>query len=134
MVMTGGGAIVNIASIDAHAADPNYASYNSSKSAVLGLTRSFAVELGASNIRVNSVSPGLVLTPMITHSSSNPEILRHITHDFRRVPMRRVMQPHEVASACAYLLSDDASGVTGSDLIVDGGMMADSYLMSSLPG
>ena len=133
MVTTGGGAIVNIASVDAHAADPDYASYNTSKSAVLGLTRSFAVELGQLNIRVNSVSPGLVLTPMITRSSSNPAILKHITEEFHRVPMRRVIQPDEVASSCAYLLSDDASGVTGADMIVDGGMMADSYLMSSLP-
>ncbi|ATU95313.1 SDR family NAD(P)-dependent oxidoreductase [Phyllobacterium zundukense] len=133
MVKTGGGSIVNIASVDAHAADPDFASYNTSKAAILGLTRSFAVELGRQGVRVNSVSPGLVLTPMVAHSSSNPAILKHLQEDFRRVPMGRAMQPLEIAKACSYLLSEDASGVTGSDLIVDGGMMADSFLMNSLP-
>lgn len=129
----GGGAIVNVASVDAHAADPDYGSYNASKAGVLGLTRSFAIELATSGVRVNSVSPGLVLTPMIEQgSASDPATRDHILNDFRRVPMRRVLRPEEIASACAYLLSDAASAVTGADLVVDGGMMADSFLMNSL--
>lgn len=127
------GSIVNIASVDAHAADPHYGSYNASKAGVLGLTRSLAIELASLGIRANSVSPGLVMTPMISRSAENPATLDHIQNDFRRVPIKRVLSAEEVARACAYLLSDDAQGITGSDLIIDGGMMADSYLMNSLP-
>ena len=135
MAGRGRGAIVNVASVDAHAADPDYGSYNASKAGILGVTRSFAIELAARGVRVNSVSPGLVLTPMIEQgSAAKPATRDHILHDFLRVPMRRVLRPEEVASACAYLLSDEASAVTGTDLVVDGGMLADSFLMNSLPG
>ncbi|MDX8514661.1 SDR family oxidoreductase [Mesorhizobium captivum] len=95
-----------------------------------GLTRSFAIELAKQGVRVNSVSLGYVLTPMVAHSLSNPIVLKHIQEDFGRVPMGRAMRPEEIANDCAYLLSADASGVTGSDLIVDGGMVADSFLMN----
>lgn len=132
MAKSGGGAIVNISSIDGHAADPEFASYNASKSAVHGLTRSFAIELASVGVRVNSVSPGYVLTPMVAKCSLSPTILKHVQENFARVPMRRPVRPDEVANAVAYLLSDDSSGVTGTDLIIDGGMMADSYLMSYL--
>jgi NAD(P)-dependent dehydrogenase (short-subunit alcohol dehydrogenase family) len=131
----GGGAIVNIASVDAHAADPQYASYNASKSGILGLTRTLAVELAMMNIRVNSVSPGLVRTPMVIGgSASDPAVRRHLEGDFKRVPLRRLINPSEVASLCAFLISDDASGITGADYLVDGGLLADTYLINSYPG
>lgn len=132
MVAQGGGAIVNMASIDAHAADPGYASYNTSKAAILGLTRSFAVELARRNVRVNSLSPALTFTPLVAEGD-DPVFRDHILNDFKRVPIGRVLRPEEVAAACLYLLSDDAQAITGSDLLIDGGMMADTHLMSTIP-
>lgn len=129
-----GGAMVNIASIDAHAADPRFGSYNASKAGLLGLTRTLAIELAHHAIRVNSVSPGLVLTPMIlagTASSSN--VLDHLKQNFNRVPMRRLLEPAEIASLCAFLLSSQASAITGADFVADGGLLADSYLVNSYP-
>lgn len=130
MMHRGYGSIVNIASVDAHGADGPYASYHTSKHALLGLTRAMAVELGPAGIRVNSVSPGFTDTQM----DEWPDHVRdHLLRDFKRVPLRRMMRPAEIASAVSFLLSDDASGITGANLMVDGGMTADLFGVSSLP-
>lgn len=128
------GSIVNLASVDAHAAERDELAYNVSKAGVLALTRTFAVELGSAGIRVNSVSPGYVLTPMTrAGAAKNPEIYRLLAEGkFDRVPIRRGLNPEEIAAACCFLLSDAASGVTGQDLIVDGGLLADAYLVSAM--
>jgi NAD(P)-dependent dehydrogenase (short-subunit alcohol dehydrogenase family) len=130
--MPAGGAVVNIASIDVHGADGPFASYVAAKSGLAGLTRVLAVELAARGIRVNSVSPGWAATDMAAESTS-PTRLRHMQTDFERVPMRRLVTPEEVASAVAYLASPAASGITGTDLVVDGGTIANLYILETLP-
>jgi NAD(P)-dependent dehydrogenase (short-subunit alcohol dehydrogenase family) len=133
MVRTGGGAIVHIASIDASGGDGPYASYNASKAALLGLNRTMAMELAPHGIRVNCVSPGFTHTDM-TEEAVPPELMDFLLHRFDRVPMRRLVRPDEVASACAYLASEDASAITGVDLTVDCGLTANWYILETLEG
>jgi NAD(P)-dependent dehydrogenase (short-subunit alcohol dehydrogenase family) len=133
MAAAGGGAIVHIASIDASGGDGPYASYNASKAALLGLNRTMALELAAHGIRVNCVSPGFTRTDM-TEEAVPPELLDYLLHRFDRVPMRRLVEPEEIASACAYLASDDASAITGVDLTVDCGLTANWYILETLEG
>lgn len=133
MVKAGRGAIVHIASIDASGGDGPYASYNASKAALLGLNRTMALELGPLGIRVNCVSPGFTHTDM-TEEAVPPELLDYLLHRFERVPLRRLVKPEEVAAACAYLASDDASAVTGIDLTVDCGLTANWYILETLEG
>jgi NAD(P)-dependent dehydrogenase (short-subunit alcohol dehydrogenase family) len=133
MVRTGGGAIVHIASIDASGGDGPYASYSASKAALLGLNRTMAMELAPHGIRVNCVSPGFTHTDM-TEEAVPPELMDFLLHRFDRVPMRRLVRPDEVASACAYLASEDASAITGVDLTVDCGLTANWYILETLEG
>jgi NAD(P)-dependent dehydrogenase (short-subunit alcohol dehydrogenase family) len=133
MAQTGGGAIVHIASIDASGGDGPYASYNASKAGLLGLNRTMAMELAPHGIRVNCVSPGFTHTDM-TEEAVPPELMDFLLHRFDRVPMRRLVRPDEVASACAYLASDDASAITGVDLTVDCGLTANWYILETLEG
>jgi len=127
-----GGAIVNIGSIESHAADGPFASYVAAKFGLRGMTMSAAIELAADGIRVNSVSPGWVHTRMV-EEALRPAMLQHMLHDFGRVPMRRMVTVDEVASAVAYLASPGASGITGTDLLVDGGTLADIHIHRTLP-
>jgi meso-butanediol dehydrogenase / (S,S)-butanediol dehydrogenase / diacetyl reductase len=132
MARTGGGAIVNNASIDALAADGPFASYNASKAGLLGLNRTLALELAEHGIRVNAVSPGFTHTDM-TESSVGPKLMEYMTTSFDRVPMRRLVRTDEVAAAVAFLASDDASGITGTNLVVDCGLTANWYILETLP-
>jgi NAD(P)-dependent dehydrogenase (short-subunit alcohol dehydrogenase family) len=126
MKRTGGGAIVILASICGMRADPGYATYSSSKAAVLMLTRSLAIDFGGWNIRVNSVSPGSVNTPAMkrelerTHTSQE----EFEAETFRKQCLRRLLQPDDIARCVLFLASDDASGVTGANLVVDAGFCA----------
>lgn len=122
------GSIVNIASIDGHAADGPYTSYGAAKAGLLTMTKYIAVALGPHNVRCNSISPGWVDTPMIADAVS-PEMHDRMRSDFTRVPLRRLLTVDELAAACAFLASDEASGVTGTDLMVDGGTMADAHII-----
>jgi NAD(P)-dependent dehydrogenase (short-subunit alcohol dehydrogenase family) len=131
-VETGGGAIVHIASIDASGGDGPYASYNASKAGLLGLNRTMAMELGPHGVRVNCVSPGFTHSAM-TEDVVTPELMDYMINRFDRVPMRRLVQPEEIASAVAFLASDDASGITGIDLTVDCGLTANWYILETLP-
>jgi NAD(P)-dependent dehydrogenase (short-subunit alcohol dehydrogenase family) len=131
-VTTGSGAIVHIASIDASGGDGPYASYNASKAGLLGLNRTMALELGPHGIRVNCVSPGFTHTEM-TESAVPPELMDYRVNRFDRVPMRRLVKPEEIAAACAFLASDDASAITGIDLTVDCGLTANWYILESIP-
>jgi len=98
---------------------PNMAIYVASKHAVEGLSRAAALDLAASNIRVNVVAPGPTLTPMLSRvTDGHPEAFA------RRVPMGRAGAPEEVARAIAWLASDEASFVTGVVLPVNGGLTA----------
>lgn len=118
----GGGAIVNIASQLGHMAVPARAPYTTTKAAMHHLTRVLAIDHAADNIRVNSVSPGVVETPRPMRRYATAE-------EFHRVRgpshlLGRVAQPQEVAKAVLFLASDDASFTTATDLLVDGGYVA----------
>jgi len=118
MLLTGGGAIVNTSSIMGHVAAVGSSSYNVSKHGVLGLTKTLALEYAASNIRVNAVCPGYVDTAMgRADVAADPTI--PALH-----PLGRIAQPIEIARAAAFLASDDASFITGTSLLVDGGYTA----------
>lgn len=119
MAKQGEGSIVNCASILGHFGQSQTAAYSATKGAVLNLTRTLAIEHAAQGVRVNSVSPGYVKTPIL-------EVLDKETLDFLQSlhPIGRLGEPHEIANAAAFLLSDEASFVTGADLLADGGFTA----------
>ncbi len=121
MAAAGGGAIVNVSSLNGLAAEPHFADYNSSKGGLDMLTRSLALDLVGYNIRVNAVCPGYIQTPMTAAYLDDPAAGEAIR---AAIPMRRVGDPSEVAAAIAFLASDDASYVTGELLVVDGGRHA----------
>ena len=132
MARTGGGVILHNASIDASGADGAFASYNASKAALLGLNRTMAVELARHGIRVNCVSPGFTHTDM-TERSVGPKLMEYLNTGFERVPMRRLVKPDEVAAAFAFLASDDATAITGQNVVVDCGLSANLFILETLP-
>lgn len=116
----GGGAIVNIISTAALRANPNFYAYGVSKWGLRGLTRYAAKDLVGFNIRVNAILPGGVDTPMLGNGSENPIV------DAARnsVPMKRFAQAEEIGRVALFLCSDHASYMTGTDVVVDGGLNA----------
>ena len=132
-MQAGTGSIIHIASIDASGGDGPYASYNASKAGLLGLNRTMALELGPLGIRVNCVSPGFTHTEM-TEVGVPPGMMDYLVNRFERVPLRRLVQPEEIAAACAFLASDDASAITGIDLTVDCGLTSNWYILETVPG
>ena len=133
MVQSGGGVILHNASIDATGGEGNYASYNAAKSGLLGLNRTMALELAKYNIRVNCVSPGYTHTEM-SEAAVGPERMKELQHAFDRVPMKRMVRTNEVAAAFVFLASDDASAITGTNLVVDCGTTANWYILETLKG
>ncbi|OUS16450.1 3-alpha-hydroxysteroid dehydrogenase [Gammaproteobacteria bacterium 50_400_T64] len=117
----GGGSIINISSIDGLIGMSGGTAYCASKFAVRGMTKVAAMELGPDNIRVNSIHPGGIHTPMITQTGMDDSAMNDI---FGKVPLGRVGQPEEMATLAAYLASDDSSYSTGSEFIADGGLTA----------
>ena len=128
-----GGVILHNISIDALGGDGPFASYNASKAALLGLNRTMALELAQYGIRVNGVSPGFTHTDM-TERAVGPKMMAYLNGSFERVPMRRLVKPAEIAAAFAFLASDDASAITGQNLIVDCGLTANWFILETLPG
>lgn len=115
----GGGAIVNTSSNYALVASGRAAAYHSAKAGVLSLSRAAAVEYARDNIRVNAVLPGITETPR--SATLPPDWRKELVE---RTPLNRLAHPDEVATAYAYLVSDDASYVTGTSIVVDGGFTA----------
>jgi len=130
MKKAGKGSIVNISSVDGLRGCNGLTLYTASKWALRGLTKSLAFELGTSGIRVNSVHPGGVNTPMGNPGNSPAEALGPV---FSRVPLQRIGEPNEIANASLFLASDEASYITGAELAVDGGWGA-GYYQPVLPG
>lgn len=116
MQAAGGGAIVNISSIWGYVGAAGVAAYTASKGAVTSMTKNAALTYAADRIRVNSVHPGLIATPMI--DAQDDAISASVV---QATPLGRIGLPHEVASAVLFLVSDEASYITGSHLMVDGG-------------
>ena len=116
------GSIVHISSIDALSGDnkPQDA-YGSSKAALLRLSKSISIQFANKNIRSNSILPGPVETPMQERWKKNPESKKNLS---KVIPLRRVGKPSDIANSTMFLLSDESSFITGTELIVDGGLRA----------
>ena len=121
MRRAGGGSIINISSIYGIVGSPGAAAYHAAKGAVRIFSKSAAIQYAKDGIRVNSVHPGYCQTPMTTASYHDPVRRAKMV---AKVPMGRYGQPEEVAQAILYLASDESSYVTGSEVVVDGGMTA----------
>ena len=117
----GGGSIINISSIYGIVGSETSAAYHASKGAVRIFTKAAAIQYAADGIRVNSVHPGFVDSPMTAASHALPEV-----HNLRisRTPLGRMGTPEDIAAGILYLASDESSFVTGSELVIDGGMTA----------
>lgn len=126
MIAAGRGAIVNISSIDGMKGANSLAAYASSKWGVRGMSKVAALEFGHKGIRVNSVHPGGINTPMGNPQNQPTEI---VNQAYAHVPLQRVGAPHEAAAATLFLASDEASYITGAEIIVDGGWMSGQYYM-----
>ncbi|MDR3495395.1 MAG: SDR family NAD(P)-dependent oxidoreductase [Ancalomicrobiaceae bacterium] len=129
MIRRGGGAIVNLSSAQGHASQQNVAAYVATKGAIHALTRAMAVDHAAARIRVNSVSPGSVRTPLLAYAArtyggegvTEAEVFARFGAAH---PLGRIGEPEEVAEMVAYLASDRAGFVTGADFRIDGGLSA----------
>jgi NAD(P)-dependent dehydrogenase (short-subunit alcohol dehydrogenase family) len=121
MVEAGWGRIVNISSSSTHSGQPFMAHYVAAKSAVNGLTKSLALEYGPCGITVNAVPPGFVDTPMLRSAESRHLLGGTVEDHINRTPVRRVGRPEDIAAACAFFVSEEASYITGQILGVNGG-------------
>jgi NAD(P)-dependent dehydrogenase (short-subunit alcohol dehydrogenase family) len=117
----GGGSIVNIASMDAILPEPGYAAYSAAKAALVGLTKAMALELAGYGIRVNAVSPGWTLTPIVEAELAGRTLDEYRAEIAPRVPLGRMAEPSEIAAVVAFLASDEASYLTGANVVADGG-------------
>ncbi len=121
-----GGSIVNIASMSGIIAQPNFATYSSSKAAQIAMTKCMALDLAPFNIRVNAICPGCVVTPASFREVDRLGLTFSAWHDHMASMhlMNRLGEPNEVANPAVFLASDEASFITGTTLMVDGGYTA----------
>lgn len=124
MVTVGGGSIVCLSSISGLAGQSGQSTYGPAKFVASGLTKHLAVEWAAQGIRVNAVAPGTIRTDRVRRLPEEPGGAAYLAEIERRHPLGRIGEPEEVASAIAFLASDDASFITGAVLPVDGGYLA----------
>jgi NAD(P)-dependent dehydrogenase (short-subunit alcohol dehydrogenase family) len=124
----GGGSILNISSVQGRACQKGVAAYATTKGALHSLTRALALDHAAEQIRVNSISPGSIRTPMLVRSAQHFGSDLPVEQVFERFgaahPLKRVGTPEEVAELAAFLLSDKAGFCTGGDYLIDGGLLA----------
>lgn len=132
MARQGGGAIVNISSVYGFQGAPSRTAYCASKGGVVNLTNSLAVEWGPLGIRVNSVAPTGTRTPMVQGLIDRG--IYDVDAVSRRTPLRRIAEPEEIAAACGFLISEEAGMTTGHHLAVDGGWLANGFLMAPKAG
>jgi NAD(P)-dependent dehydrogenase (short-subunit alcohol dehydrogenase family) len=121
----GGGSILNVASVSSFVGQQGTPAYCASKGAVLMLTKSLAVDYGRERIRVNCICPGITDTPMLReHAGHADDPDAHLRQRLTRVPTGAMLYPQDMGRAAAFLCSDDAAGITGTSLVVDGGYIA----------
>ena len=132
MAANGGGSIVHISSIAGFAADGDEGAYNASKAGMRGLNNTMARELAQHGIRSNLIAPGYTATPL-TRDFLGSKTFDYVMNDFDRIPERRMATSEEIAASILFLASDDASAINGCELIVDGGTMANLYVVETLP-
>jgi NAD(P)-dependent dehydrogenase (short-subunit alcohol dehydrogenase family) len=128
MIQTGGGSIINMASVLGFVGDPDLAAYCAAKGGVMALTKVTALTYGPQGVRVNCICPGDVNTPMVAayfENAPNPDQLRNEVYS--KYALRRIATPKEVAQVAVFLASDASSFVTGSALVVDGGLTVKCY-------
>ncbi len=118
MMKAGGGSIVNISSMNGLVAGA--IGYTDTKFAVRGMTKAAAINLAPMGIRVNSVHPGVIATPMVVQEDTKAAVEEFSKH----IPLKRVAQPEEVSNMVLFLASDESSYSTGSEFVIDGGMTA----------
>ena len=118
MMKAGGGSIVNISSMNGLVAGA--IGYTDTKFAVRGMTKAAAINLAPMGIRVNSVHPGVIATPMVVQADTKAAVEEFSKH----IPLKRVAQPEEVSNMVLFLASDDSSYSTGSEFVIDGGLTA----------
>jgi NAD(P)-dependent dehydrogenase (short-subunit alcohol dehydrogenase family) len=117
MIAARWGRIVNISSSRTHAGQPYMAHYVASKSGVVGLTKSLALEFGSQGITVNTVPPGFIDTPMMRDAEAKGHLVNSIDFHATVPPARRPGRPEDIAAACAFLVSDEASYITGQSSV-----------------
>ena len=132
MAKVGGGTIINIAAINSLIAEADMAPYNTTKAALLGLTRSMAIDFWKYGVRVNAICPGIIYTPQVQRMLDKQGLTRAefektgkwMNTPGMRIIMKRIGEPKEVANTALFLASEDSSYITGSYILVDGGHMA----------
>lgn len=129
MQKRGGGAIVNISSVQGHACQKNVAAYVATKGAIHALTRAMALDHAGDRIRVNSVSPGSVRTPILelaarTFDGADADVEEAFRRFGAAHPIGRIGEPEEIAALVLFLASDRAGFITGADYLIDGGLLA----------
>ncbi|MFN0093139.1 MAG: glucose 1-dehydrogenase [Acidimicrobiales bacterium] len=122
MIAQESGSIINISSIAGLVAAPGGVAYGASKFAVRGMTKSAAIELARYNVRVNSIHPGMIDTPMMTEVTGGDQT--RFDRIERSVPLRRAAQPEDVAKLALFLASEESAYSTGSEFVIDGGVTA----------
>ncbi|KXZ13134.1 SDR family oxidoreductase [Bacillus nakamurai] len=127
LMLEKGGSIINTSSMSGRAADLDRSGYNAAKGGITNLTKAMAIDYARSGIRVNSISPGTIETPLIDKLAGTKE--EEMGAKFREAnkwitPLGRLGKPEEMAAVALFLASDDSSYVTGEDITADGGIMA----------
>ncbi|UTW61011.1 SDR family oxidoreductase [bacterium SCSIO 12741] len=128
-IINDGGAIINLSSVNAYTGMPNTAVYAATKAALNSYTRTAATELAPRHIRINSVNPGPVTTPIFGKTGMAEDQLNGFAEAIQnRVPLKRFGQPTDIAKLVAFLASEDASFITGSEYNIDGGINVNPLL------